>query len=382
MRIKVLASALIRTLMLLVTPLSSYGKVVEGVTVTPIQSQVFYPGPIKIRIANDSTQTIRSVYALETTLTDSAQAGESLVVPAKVIRSSELPVGPGANAVISVELGEHQAAGTFSGDLRLKSDIGDLSSTQITVRARGRNSLLIFFGVIICGYVASLLLQWWLAVGSESAILLIRLQRTVVEIQTYQSDIERLLGDHTIQAPNTIYKIEDALREAASILRFSPINEVDSLKSKTRSIFELPPKLRSLDAVIRKTAERGNPKLLKTVVEEIDSVDISNEVRYQDRLAGIMSAPGRAEAAGLKQSRSEVATLNKLRLTLLKALQFFMPVLQLTVPLFVAASLAWLSIYDAHQDFGSYRDYFDLFALSLGITFAGDHLIKSGRALF
>ncbi|MGA2736569.1 MAG: hypothetical protein ABSG65_03860 [Bryobacteraceae bacterium] len=339
--------------------------------------QVFFPGPALIAVVNNGTESITAVSLRDSELWDKA-TNATLAVPAQTFDDktalNEMPIQPGSNAVLHVQLGSKPGAGTYSGSLRFRSAGGVSQDVAITVRARGANSLLLFFVILLCGYCAALGLQWWLD-NAQRLRLIASLGDLQRELQTVRRQVREWLLQKHAAAPGTMTRFDGQIHQVVNTLDQSGQLDTGTLSGREAAARETLDALNAFQHALEQAAVQyeADPNALPGAVTALDEVAAAPLQQYQANLEAALKNVGAAEAG------PAVAAATQGKLWLARTLLKIVPTMLYILPLLLALGFSYFTIYDPRKDFGSIRDYFNLFAQSLGITQAGGQALKQGH---
>lgn len=350
------------------------------VTLTAVPDQVFFPGPATVNLTNTGQQPVAKVILRQSELKDQAEPnGEPLVVPQQQFDAAaapgEMPVSTGGQAVLHVNLGEHPAAGTYSGNLRFRLESGAEQDIALTVRARGRHAFWIFLAVLLCGYFLSLALQWWLDHGPHQQ-LEVALDNGRQAMVTERNAIRDWLQQKHASAPHTMARFDGLVTTVQQHVNERANVETETLRAWDKQSKDALAEMNAFHRALYVAAEHyPQQNDLPGAVEVLDEVPANPPDTYEARLVESLDNVGGA-AAPQAQPQPVVAVPH---LKLARVLVKVMPLVVKLVPLALAFAFAYLTIYDPRKDFGTIRDYINLFAQSLGITQAGGQALKLGH---
>lgn len=354
----------------------------DSFTIKADPAQVFFPGPAEVTVTNTGTETISRMTLRVSELMDRDTNG-TLTVPEQTFDSGEMPVKPGSDAILHVTLGSAPGAGTYTGNLRFRTDSGVSREVALTVRARRAHALVLFIGVLLLGYIVSLLLQWWLE-SSPRARVLVSLDRVYADLTGLRDDIQTWLAANHCQAPETMGRLGQRIARLRETLDGSGGLAAEDLRSRDAEARAAATAMSAFRLSLEQAANHhpntpANPNRLSEVVAELDDVHEAPPDRYQAALEEVIAHPGLAVAAAAPQAAPGPNAVTRIKLKVARVLLVIMPALVFGVPLVVAVLIAYLTIYDPRKDFGSVRDYINLFVQSLGVSQAGAQVAKRGR---
>ncbi len=272
-------------------------------------------------------------------------------------------------------------AGVYSGTLDVTADGGLKQSIATTITTRGpyarcRVPIVLFFAILLAGYLLSLALEnSWSDAAVERLETEIALRRDRAALAGTVGLLQRLVPAMQQKAGALFARLNTAWRQVNAIISDLDQLPSTSLAATVADMARVGANARTLQRYIEEAISLGSDDTLAKFLESAGEVDLKfDPTEYANKLDTIL-----AGTTGVERGASITAPPNRTDDDIagqLGRVRFF----RNTFILVVVSLSAFLTIFLAKRDFGTAADYISLFFWSLGLTQAGAQILSKARS--
>jgi hypothetical protein len=308
----------------------------------------------------------------------------------------QVKIGPGQEQVVSVSLPVPPFAGTYAGQLNVIANDQVRKSIPLTLTTRGPTfgratwfPFVLFFVVLLLGYIISRLLENWFGLGG------LQRAQAIVSLGKHKKDLGQSLDELKsweaenleTAVPHAKLRLTDALNEVGNLLATENRQSTDTLVATAERIAPIVTASLILKGKLNTAAAQWlTPKTLAPVVEGLDAVDFPATVegvdKYRQALDKVFekhadTTVARPERA-LKTAAEDLSSDGLVQQFEIQIER--MALIHRFVVAAVVFSTAYLTLYLNNLDFGTLADYFGVFFWSLGLTKTGTDILTKAKS--